>query len=180
LENNQFDTMPDPAMAHRAREDATSPANTVTESTITDTSATTLTSENPVVLNTESPTVADVLSSAGDEEPPTESSPASAPPQQQPASVESQQPASVDKVADTPSPATAAESNTSRKKAHRRRGSGTSGLSVDSTKDGKGRGRRGGIKIGASKPAGSVVTSTMAGNSTGSSDEGAWKAAGGP
>ncbi|ETS74043.1 hypothetical protein PFICI_13909 [Pestalotiopsis fici W106-1] len=156
--NGLVETSVDPSMAHQARESTSSPAVTAPGSTTTETSGTTLTSQ------TADPSYAQVAS-----EDPTPESP--------------QQPnATSDGAADSPSgrphhdskiPSPTVSTNSVRTP-QRRRGSTASNLSIESPKDGRGKG--GGIKIATAKPVGGVVTGTAgAGDLTPSSGDEAAK-----
>lgn len=156
--NGLVEATVDPSMAHQAREPTASPAVTAPGSTTTEGSGTTLTSQ------TADPSYAQVAS-----EEPTPESPA-------------RPDATFDGAGDSPSrpqresriPSPAVSTNSVRTP-QRRRGSTASNLSIESPKDGKGKG--GGIKLATAKPVGGVVTGTAgAGDLTPSSGDEAARA----
>ncbi|KAI1881815.1 hypothetical protein JX265_000641 [Neoarthrinium moseri] len=155
LSMGQLDNRSDPALAHHAREGFVTP-----ESPSTDTSGTTLTSQAPesgrrvassLQVETRTPETPDRTGSWTGADGVAEHT--------------TQEPDS-----STPSPTRLPDSA---KRVYNRRGSAASNLSFDSTKDRKG--RSGGIRVGAAKPVGGVVTGGSASNLTGSSDEGSRK-----
>lgn len=135
-------------MAHQARESTASPAVTAPESTTTETSGTTLADPSYAQVAAEdstpnSPQRSSTTDGAGDS------------------------PSHPQRDSRIPSPTV---STTSGRTPQRRRGSTASNLSIESPRDGKGRG--GGIKLGTAKPVGGVVTGTAgAGDMTPSSGD---------